>query len=442
MLCREVVSIWNQLHLTPEDMRGIGIQISRLEICKTKQNKGNLINFFSKTAKLQTCDKMSSNDDKNQCNSNFSENSKLDNSKVPLTAELSGIKDIFDVKINNLPLTESLNVYKDESVAIPCNVQTESTTTETKDKNLRNCKAHENITKAKNLSGISSKKGMQKQTSQENFFRHTKPSSGKSLKYEIPRIQDIDMSVLIELPEDIRNEIFDEYKRNKRQQSQIATHTTNPVNKVSDDKKNSNIQDCSQVDPDVLLALMKNDLHPDVQRDVQIYCNMKREANRINLKEANENESSKQLQGASLTSKINNSENEDAKHIVNNTCINKAACILQEDKILHAKDQLFEKDDVNKADSTCRNNRIEISHNDAAMGKADTFILQNLSILHNNENIDKHQEMLITLVNHLFALPLQQVPHNYSLNKLSRNCVHVFYLFSVRFGAHNCSNSS
>lgn len=392
-------------------MRGIGIQISRLEICKTKQNKSNLINFFSKTAKLQTCDKISSNDDKNRCNSNFSENS-----KVPLIAELSRTKNIFDAKINNLPLKSS-NIHKDGFIAIPCNVQTESTTIETKDKNLHNCKAHEKITKAKNLFEISSKKAVQKQTSQENFFRHTKPSSGKSLKYEIPRIQDIDMSVLIELPEDIRNEIFDEYKRNKRQQSQIATHTADPVNKVSDDEKNSNIQDRSQVDPDVLSALMKNDLHPDVQRDVQIYCNMKRETNRVNLKEANEN--SKQLQGASSTSKTNNSKNENAKHIVNNTSVNKAACILQEDKILHARDQLCEKDDVNKADSTSsRNNHIEILHNDAAMGKADTFILQNLSILHNNENIDKHQEMLITLVNHLFALPLQQVPHNYSLKQI------------------------
>lgn len=416
---KEVVNIWNQLHLTPEDMRGIGIQISRLEICKTKQNKGNLINFFSKTAKLQICDQMSSNDDKNRCDSNFSENSKLNNSKVPLTAESSGTKNIFEAKINNLPLTKSSNVHKDESSAISCNVQTESTTTEAKDKNLHNCKAHEN-TKAKNLeiSGISSKKVTQKQTSQENFFKHTKPSSGKSLKYEIPRMQDIDMSVLIELPEDIRNEIFDEYKRNKKQQSQVAA---DPVNEVSDDEKNSNIQDCSQVDPDVLSALMKNDLHPDVQRDVQIYCNMKREANRVNLKESNENKSSKQLQGASLSSKTNNSKNKNAKHIVNNTCTNEAACILQEDKILHTRDQLREKDDVNKADSTsCRSSRIEISHNNATMDKADTFILQNLSILHNNENIDKHQEMLITLVNHLFALPLQQVPHNYSLKQINK----------------------
>lgn len=394
-------------------MRGIGIQISRLEICKTKQNKGNLINFFGKIAKLQTCNQMSSNDDKNRCDSNFSENSKLDNSKVPLTAE-SGTKNIFEAKINNLLLTKSSNVYKDESLAIPCNLQTESTT-EAKDKNLHNCKAHKNITKAKNLSEISSKKATQKQTSQENFFRHTKPSSGKSLKYEIPRIQDIDMSVLIELPEDIRNEIFDEYKKNKRQQSQITAHIADPINKVSDDEKNSNIQDCSQVDPDVLSTLMKNDLHPDVQRDVQIYCNMKREANRINLKETNENKRNKQLQGASLSSKTNNSKN-NAKHIVNNTCTNEVACILQEDKILHARDQLCEKNDVNKANSiSCH---IEISHNKAAMSKADTFILQNLSILHNNENIDKHQEMLITLVNHLFALPLQQVPHNYLLKQI------------------------
>lgn len=401
-------------------MRGIGIQISRLEICKTKQNKGNLISFFSKTAsKLQAnCDQMSGNDDKNRCDLNFTEKSKLDSSKVSLTAESSlGTKNIFDAKVNNLPTTESSNVHtKSECVEIPCNIQTESTTAETEDKKLHNCKANENITKAKDLSGRSSKKPIQRQTSQENFFRHTKPSSGRSSKYEIPRMQDIDMSVLIELPEDIRNEIFDEYKRNKRQQSQVAAHISDPVNKISGDEESSNIQDCSQIDPDVLSVLMKNDLHPDVQRDVQIYCNMKREANRVNLKETNENGDNEQLRGASSSS---NDSNKNAKPIVNNTCINEAACIPQEDKILHARDQLCEKDDINKADSTsCRSNSIEISHNDAAMNKADTFILQNLSILHNNENIDKHQEMLITLVNHLFALPLQQVPHNYSLKQI------------------------
>lgn len=401
-------------------MRGIGIQISRLEICKTKQNKGNLINFFSKTAsKLQAnCDQMSGNDDKNRCDLNFTDKSKLDSSKVSLTAESSlGTKNIFDGKVNNLPTTESSNVHtKNECVEIPCNIQTESTTAETEDKKLHNCKANENITRAKDLSGRSSKKPIQRQTSQENFFRHTKPSSGRSSKYEIPRMQDIDMSVLIELPEDIRNEIFDEYKRNKRQQSQVAAHISDPVNKISGDEESSNIQDCSQIDPAVLSALMKNDLHPDVQRDVQIYCNMKREVNRVNLKEINEDGDNEQLQGASSSS---NDSNKNAKPIVNNTCINEVACIPQEDKILHVRDQLCEKDDINKADSTsCRSNSIEISHNDAAMNKADTFILQNLSILHNNENIDKHQEMLITLVNHLFALPLQQVPHNYSLKQI------------------------
>ncbi|XP_072743244.1 DNA repair protein Rev1 isoform X2 [Anoplolepis gracilipes] len=403
---KEVISLWNQLHLTPEDMRGIGIQISRLEICKLKQNKGKLFNFFNKPAKLQTCDQMLTNDDKNQCNSNFNESSKLDSvSKASLTAEsLLGTKNTLATKINNLPLTESSHERKAECLTIPSNVEIASVTIETKDKKLPNCKAHENITKAKDLSGKSSKKMVQRQTSQENFFRHTKPSSGKSSKYEIPRIQDIDMSVLVELPEDIRNEIFDEYKKNKKQQSQI---TADPISKVSDDEKSPNIQDCSQVDPDVLSALMENDLHPDVQSDVQIYCNMKREANRVNL-EVNENRSNEQLQGASSSSKINGSD-ENAKPIVNNTRINEAACVSQEDKILHARGQLCEKDNINKADTSCRGNCIEISHNDATMDKADTFILQNLSILHNNENIDKHQEMLINLVNHLFALPLQQV---------------------------------
>lgn len=399
-------------------MRGIGIQISRLEICKTKQAKSSLINFFNKTKKLQqTCDKMLGDDNKNRCVSDFNKksNCKPDCSKVPLITESSTIKKDSDTEINNFSL-ESAKSFELTSKTIPVDIQVESSTFETKPKNkkLHNPKVNENITKVKNLLGKSNKKTIQRQTSQENFFKQVKPNSGRSSKYDIPRIQDIDMSVLIELPADIRNEIFDEYKRNKKQ-SQAAVNTANtidPINEVLHDEESSNIQNCSQVDPDVLSALMESDLHPDVQRDVQMYCDMKREANRLNFKETNEKNDSERLQEVGASSKISNNK-ENAVLIVNNTCINKIERIPQENTILHA-DQLYAKDDIIEAKSTsCQINHAEILHNNVAMDKADTFILQNLSILHNNENVDKHQEMLINLVNHLFTLPLQQVPHNY-----------------------------
>lgn len=395
------------MHLIPEDMRGIGIQITRLEICRAKQPKSSLINFFNKTKTLrQLCD-----DNEDHC---VLEKTKLDCSKVPLTAESLAMRKICDTEISNLPL-ESAKSSESTGMTIPVDAQVGSSTFAAKSKNkkLLNSKVNKDITKVKDLLGKSNKKAIQRQTSQENFFRQVKPNSGRSSKYEIPRIQDIDMSVLIELPADIRNEIFDEYKRNKKQ-SQAAVNTAStvdPVNEVSPNKESSNVQNCSQVDPDVLSALMKSDLHPDVQRDVQMFCDMKREANRMNFKETNDKSDSERLQEAGAPSKI--SDNKDDKMlIVNNTCINKAECISQENT-MHAQDQLYKKDAIEAESTSYQINHVEILHNDVTMDKADTFILQNLSILHNNENVDKHQEMLINLVNHLFILPLQQVPHNY-----------------------------
>lgn len=393
-------------------MRGIGIQISRLEICKTKQTKSNLIDFFNKTKKLQQkCDKMLEDNNKDHYVLNFNEKSK-DYSEEPLITESSlAIRKISDTEINNLPL-ESAKSLEPIDIAIPINVQIESSTFAAKSKNkkLHNSKVNKNI-KIKDLLGKSNEKVIQRQKSQENFFKQVKPNNGRSTKYEIPRIQDIDMSVLIELPADIRNEIFDEYKKNKKQSPASANtaNTVDLVNEISHNEENSNVQNCSQVDPDVLSVLMKSDLHPDVQRDVQMYCDMKRKANRVNLKETSEKSDNEQLQEVDESTKISD-DKENAILIVNSTCINKAECISQENT-RHTEDLLHKKDDAIKAKSIwCQINHVEISHDNIAMDKADTFILQNLSILHNNKNVDKHQEMLINLVNHLFTLPLQQVP--------------------------------
>jgi len=315
-------------------MRGIGIQITRLEICRTKQPKSSLINFFNKTKKLQQlCDKVLEDDNKDHC---VSEKSKLDCSEVSVTTESLVMRKICDTEISNLPL-ESAKSSESTGITIPVDVQVGSSFTANL-KKLQNSKVNEN-TKVKDLLGKSNKKVIQRQTSQENFFKQVKPNSGKSSKYEVPRIQDIDMSVLIELPADIRNEIFDEYKKNKKQ-SQAAVNvastidSANEVQRTSPNEESSNVQKCSQVDPDVLSALMKSDLHPDVQRDVQMYCDMKREANRINFKETNDKNDSERLQEAGVPLKISDSK-KDKILIVNNTCINKAECISQENE-MHA----------------------------------------------------------------------------------------------------------
>lgn len=406
-------------------MRGIGIQISRLEICKTKQNKGSLQSFFDKTEKVRTCKNIpEDNSKKRQLDLNVNEVSeKVDSSEtLPNTESSVPTKDTSGTKTDNPPSSKSETIPSTLQAALPT-LATETKSNETS----HDRKANENIAHragTKDLPEKSSKETIQKQTSQENFFKHTKPSSGKSSKYEMPpRIQDLDMSVLIELPQDIRNEILDEYKRNKERSRVDATtstkNTAGPPNEANTrDMESSKTRElCSQVDPDVLSALMDSDLHPDVRRDVQMYCDMKREAtNGVNSKETNKKEDNfdrlieqSQKSGSSLEIR----DSADAKDIVDNTNEKEAANkgISRGDAMPHTRNQLCIKNDEAAAPTTCQTSRIEISHNDAALDKADTFILQNLSILHNNENVDKHQEMLINLVNHLFTLPLQQVPY-------------------------------
>lgn len=389
------------MRLTPEDVRGIGIQISKLEVSKSKRDKTTLINFFSKTEQLQNCDITSGNDNKNKHDLNYSEKVKTNSSELLLTTELVTTKSISDAKLalgsaQLSKLTDTrTNGHLGEN---PSDVEANSSIPETKHKNVNNCKTKYENMKIKDTSGKSNKRTVQKQMSQENFFRHMKPNSGKSSKYEVPHIHDIDMSVLIELPADIRNEIMDECKRNKEQsQTAMSVASERKTDEIPFNRDLS-AQNCSQIDPDVLSALMKNDLHPDVQRDVQLYCNMKNG----NLKK-----SSEPLRTAESSA---DNDSKSAENLIVNSNSTKEVAYISQAEILQATERC-KNDYIDKAKFvTHRTDYVAILHNNAAVNKADNFILQNLSILHNNENIDKHQEMLINLVNHLFSLPLQQVP--------------------------------
>lgn len=398
------------MHLTPEDMRGIGIQISRLEMCKNKRDKSTLINFFNKTEQLKKFNITSGNDNKDQRDLNCSEKVKTNSSEMLLTTELITTKNISDVLVSSesctdprtsfalgsAQLSELIDTSINGHLGDPPDVEAKSPISETKHKNVYNCKTKYENTKIKDASGKSNKRTVQKQMSQENFFRHIKPNSGKPSKYEVPHIQDIDMSVLIELPVDIRNEIIDECKRNKEQSQAVLNQRK--MNEILYNKSLS-AQNCSQIDPDVLSALMKSDLHPDVQRDVQLYCNMKNG----NLKKSSE-------PFRTAESSTDNDSKSAANLIVNSNSTKEVTYISQAGMLQTM--ERCENDYIDKAKFvTHRTDYVAILHNNAATDKADNFILQNLSILHNNENIDKHQEMLINLVNHLFTLPLQQVPY-------------------------------
>ncbi|XP_015604476.1 DNA repair protein REV1 isoform X2 [Cephus cinctus] len=72
---------------------------------------------------------------------------------------------------------------------------------------------------------ISEKKssGKKIQTSQESYFRHTKPSTSNSIKAKLPPIEQINMAVLVELPEEIRNEILNEYRMKQQEETSLGT---------------------------------------------------------------------------------------------------------------------------------------------------------------------------------------------------------------------------
>lgn len=124
-----------------------------------------------------------------------------------------------------------------------------------------------------------------KQKTQPDYFKQTKPfSANRSGKIKMPEIQEIDMNVLVELPEDIRNEILNEYKQNKNNEkpgtsSRRETREENRNNE-NDVNFNSRLQEnlsFSQIDPEFLAALPE-----EMKNEVKSYCNAKKKEKLIN----------------------------------------------------------------------------------------------------------------------------------------------------------------
>lgn len=127
-----------------------------------------------------------------------------------------------------------------------------------------------------------------KQTTQSEYFKQIKPSSSnRSSKIKLPDIREIDMKVLIELPEDIRNEILNEYKENKDNEN-IDNDRTPPItpekniNKVNVNSNSRLEKDLSfsQIDPDFLAAL------PDEMKDeLKSYINEQKRVKNVQIKD-------------------------------------------------------------------------------------------------------------------------------------------------------------
>ncbi|KAI4487975.1 hypothetical protein M0802_011634 [Mischocyttarus mexicanus] len=405
IITKEIIGIWNQLHLIPQDMRGIGIQISRLEIQKNKFNDNNLMNFVNKITKqpqminenndLNKCsvnkevsapsktiinnnndisvkpgnsrsvnietlpnnhDKRNSNNDpiKNDITSPFDRSIILlpsqdinesvlielpedirseiieakskkqnssSNSKSKSQVQINQENNV-NTEINNLNANEKVGENSEvQNILDNNNLQSSEISTKVSNQNIEKNNVPLTTSQKESLSGTSedymlsqqidestlselpdnirteiittmlrknNKNKIMKntQTRQEQFFKQTKPNSGKITKNELPPIQEIDMSVLLELPEDIRNDIFNEYKSNKHRNINSSTSGANISNEQMNHQRNTEVSakqstaienvSFSQVDPEFLAALPI-----DMQHDVQEYCIAKKKENQI-----------------------------------------------------------------------------------------------------------------------------------------------------------------
>ncbi|XP_012282533.1 DNA repair protein REV1 isoform X2 [Orussus abietinus] len=290
IITKEVLGLWTHLQQVPEDIRGIGIQVSRLDMLRSKTNSSNLINFLNKG-------KVS-----------HSENTfkiRHDDGNKKGTEE----KNISKPKVHEETLVNYMDKGEGERAQSSKNQEGGSALTSILEEideavlaelpeDIRNeiLLARE---AARPPSQASKEPAKKIQTSQEAYFKHTKPNSNKAKQVKLPPVEEIDMSVLVELPEDIRNEILNEY-RAKKQESEgasssedkdsessaqeteaLARHSKVNELKKKEQKIDETNLSFSQVDPEFLAALSE-----DIRDDVKLYCHAKKRENATKLKNA------------------------------------------------------------------------------------------------------------------------------------------------------------
>ncbi|XP_046625022.1 DNA repair protein REV1 isoform X1 [Neodiprion virginianus] len=342
IIAKEVLTLWNQLQQIPEDVRGVGIQISRLESTKSSE-KSNLMAFINKTqqpgsknkpeilsiqnvpkesklgrlhgflltskqctpiakstvnstslaSSLQSTPSISSEKKavttSNSVESGGSAISKENKSLRQATSSISENDNQFidqqlrsskpESKPNNIE-DHLLMQEIDESVLaeLPEEIRREITDA-AKSRVVKKVKNKQEILPPIQKHPPAIPKSRENppliQKKQDAYFKQSKPNIEKPKKSEMPPIQEVDLAVLLELPDEIRNEILNEYraKANESKQLAIPGCSANAINNEVRDKSpidEANLS-ISQVDPDVLAALPK-----DIQNDVKDYCASKK----------------------------------------------------------------------------------------------------------------------------------------------------------------------
>ncbi|XP_043679975.1 DNA repair protein REV1 [Vespula pensylvanica] len=572
IITKEIIGIWNQLHQTPKDMRGIGIQISRLELQKNKSNDNNLMNFINKTKPpqmrnffLNECINDQSNKrnfgnnetfflnkettsttiNTNNCilklnnsgsvnmkindietlpNNNDTRNSKTDliqnssstfnrsiivlpsqdiNESVLIELPEEIRSEILEAKLkkqnsSNNKFKSQIQTNQENNVNMEINnpkpnekegenskaentlqnnlQSSEIAKRELSNKNIEENNVQHSTCQKKFLNGTSevymlsqeidestlnelpdnirteimstmlnkknetndkNKTLKNVQTHKKQFFKQIKPNSGKNTKVELPPLRELDMSVLLELPEDIRNDIFNQYKSSEHQNSNNSSSSAGVSNEQINHQKNTKesikqstaIENVSfsQVDPDFLAALPA-----DMQHDVQQYCIAKKKEDQVkntnNLPDKNTviNNPNKQwsvLQYAKNArplsksknngkySKVLSSKNKSKKDI-------KSMPKVKERSNRHEIETDKKSDNVknskldNKEDkiiSTLISDINNINNEKDIVDETETILAYNRVITNNKETTDTYQRTLIDIVNSFFSLSIEQI---------------------------------
>lgn len=391
----------------PEDARGIGIQITRLEIMKSKARDMTLTSFVNKKKENEAIHRSSEINNINEVHTSTDSNFKLSTSKNITLANQQNV----DVppNINESILSELPEEIRNEILNAQKNKNSDTEINNREADNAEISKINEG--KSQRLV----------QTHTENFFKQTKPGIPKQTKVEMPPIQEIDMSVLIELPEEIRNEILNEYstkrnqdKTNVNTRENVGSSSTNNAVAVEISRDEENIS-FSQVDPEFLAALSE-----DLRRDVQMYCTARKAeyGTKIKKDETVRNDAStsgqnvpkenKKVERNSKTknggknSKTSSSKNIKKKGI--QAAFKPVENKKESEGILHKRNG----NEITKP-LTPRTANLGSVDDRLTADEAEAILSHNRTISEDNESAIQHEYSLINLVNRLLNLPLEQV---------------------------------
>ncbi|XP_033358282.1 DNA repair protein REV1 isoform X2 [Bombus vosnesenskii] len=391
IITKEVIILWNQMQKVPEDARGIGIQISKLEILKNKSRGTTLLNFI-----------------KNKPSSTVQQTNKRQ-------IETNKGNEVQPLTHSDVVAVDSNDVNNEQKLHVPSGINESVFSELPKSKGLSDDNKDGGTVSVQNTNKTQPQKSVQMH--QENFFKETKPGISRP-KVEMPPIQEIDMSVLIELPEDIRNEILNEYSANKNQNQTNANTNKNSKSSTSKAATSTEIKcdeqniSYSQVDPEFLAALSE-----DLRRDVRMYCTVKNaEYNSKKRKDGmnsngsvKNNENTKQIKKGEPNSKNKNSnKNGKVTHSKNKKkngqTLNKALKNVNElEQISKSKTNTgIAKFIMPPVEKTSVNDRITTDDTEAILS-------HNRTISEDNDSANQHQDILIDLVNRLLNLPLKQM---------------------------------